>query len=166
MNKTINFEIMQNVKGDENMEKLILIIKGLGNVLINVIIDYINNRRKTSEQLGQALQELKALEDDSNACISNYDKEGDKVLYNTYYSKLQNFQELIGAYKHKIPEQKVNEYDQLCKEIITKLKIFAIAFLSDTDISQYDRKRYYDDYINPDKTEIQKLIDKLLKSPI
>ena len=59
MDKIIKFEIMQNLKGDENMEKLILIIKGLGNVLINVIIDYINSRRKISEQFGQALQELK-----------------------------------------------------------------------------------------------------------
>lgn len=166
MDKIIKFEIMQNLKGDENMEKLILIIKGLGNVLINVIIDYINSRRKISEQFGQALQELKVLEEDSNACISIYDKEGDKMLYSAYYSKLQNLQKLIGAYKHKIPEKKSNEYEQLCKEIITKLKIFAIVFLSDIDISQYDQEKYYYDYINPDETKIQKLIDELLESPI
>ena len=63
-------------------------------------------------------------------------------------------------------KRKIKEYDQLYKEINKKLVIYRNAFIFESDIRNAELAKYSYYYIEPEETEIQKSIDKLIKSPI
>ena len=149
-----------------DQESTKIIMEALIELLSSIINNCVNNREKSGASLGQALQELETCEENSNACITTSTGDGEIKQYNDYYDKWQELSKLEGSYRHKMSKRKIKEYDQLYKEINKKLVIYRNAFIFESDIRNAELAKYSYYYIEPEETEIQKSIDKLIKSPI
>lgn len=149
-----------------DQESTKIIMEALIELLSSIINNCVNNREKSGASLGQALQELETCEENSNACITTSTGDGEIKQYNDYYDKWQELKNLEGAYKRKMSKRKAKEYDQLYKEINKKLVIYKYTFILENDIRKAEHTEYYHNYIEPEETKIQKIISKLIKSPI
>lgn len=149
-----------------NQGLLKIFVEALANFSSSIVNNCMNNREKSRESLGQALQELETCEENSNACITTSTESRETKQYNDYYDKWQELRKLEGSYRHKMSKRKIKEYDQLYKEINKKLVIYRNAFIFESDIRNAELAKYSYYYIEPEETEIQKSIDKLIKSPI
>lgn len=136
----------------------------VSDISASVIVDVFKWRKEDKEKLEGVLEELGELESESNKVIYCPDPDSNSDFCNKYFSKAQELKSLIvGTNKIRLSKKKADKCKVLYREIDQKLLIYWYAFVKSVDISSEERRRYHCQYIEPKRTDIQRLISELTK---
>lgn len=146
---------------DAIIELLVNVVAGIS---ASAIFDVVKGRKESEKTLEGVLEELGELESESNKAIYCPDPDSNSDFCNEYFSKAQELKKLIvGTNKIRLSKKKADKCKVLYREIDQKLLIYWYAFVKSVDISSEERRRYHCEYIEPKRTDIQRLISELTK---
>lgn len=141
-----------------------LLVDMAADISASAIFDVVKGRKENKKALEGVLEELGELESESNKVIYYPDPDSNSDFCNKYFSKAQELKSLIvGTNKIRLSKKKADKCKVLYREIDQKLLIYWYAFVKSVDISSEERRRYYCQYIEPKRTDIQRLISELTK---
>lgn len=136
----------------------------VADISASVIVDVFKGKKEDKKRLEGVLEELYELEVASNSAMYCPDPDSTSKFCDKYFSKAQELKSLIvGANKISLSKAKTNKCKSLYEEIDRKLLIYWCAFVQSVDISSEEQRRYYYQYIEPETTDIQRLISELTK---
>lgn len=136
----------------------------VADVSASVMVNVFKGKKEDKKKLEGVLEELYELEVTSNSAIYCPDPDSNSDFCNEYFSKAQELKNLVvGTDKIRLSKKKADKCKALYREIDQKLLIYWYAFVKSVDISSEEWRRYHCQYMEPKRTDIQRLISELTK---